>query len=47
MDQVEYATLAWVAWHNNKRLLGPIGDIPPVEFEGAHYEQQKRQAIAA
>ena len=33
LEAVEYATLEWVAWLNNRRLLGPTGDIPPVEFE--------------
>jgi len=47
IDEVEYATLEWVDWYNNKRLLGPIGDIPPAEFEAAWYEQQQGQAIAA
>ena len=47
IDEVEYATLEWVDWYNNKRLLGPIGDIPPVEFEAAYYEQQNGQAMAA
>ena len=27
------ATLEWVDWFNHRRLFGPIGDIPPVEFE--------------
>ncbi len=30
---VEVATLVWVDWFDNRRLLGPIGDIPPAEFE--------------
>ena len=47
IDTVEYATLEWVDWYNNRRLLGPIGDIPPVEFEAAYYEQQNGQAMAA
>jgi transposase InsO family protein len=47
IDAVEYATLEWVDWYNNRRLLGPIGDIPPVEFEAAYYEQQNGQAMAA
>ncbi len=34
LEQVEFATLAWVDWFNNRRLLGSIGDIPPVEWEG-------------
>ena len=33
LEEVEFATLEWVDWFNNRRLLGPIGDIPPVEFE--------------
>src|SRR5690606_33104819 len=32
-EAVELATLAWVNWFNHKRLLGPIGDIPPAEAE--------------
>jgi len=34
-------------WFNNKRLLEPIGNIPPAELEKAYYEQQERQAMAA
>jgi len=33
LEAVEFATLVWVNWFNNRRLLGPIGDIPPAEFE--------------
>jgi putative transposase len=33
VEDVELATLAWVHWWNTKRLLEPIGDVPPVEFE--------------
>ena len=33
--------LAWVDWFNMRRLLGPIGDIPPAEFEAQYYEQAK------
>jgi putative transposase len=47
LEEVEYATLEWVDWYNNKRLLGPIGDMPPAEYEAAYYEQQNGQAIAA
>ena len=39
VDEVEYATLEWVHWHNTQRLLGPIGYIPPVEHEAAYYRQ--------
>ena len=38
IDAVEYATLQWVDWFNNKRLLEPIGNIPPIELEQAYYE---------
>src|SRR5690625_2353359 len=41
---VEVATLEWVHWFNHHRLLEPIGDIPPAEFEQAYY--QHSQAIA-
>ena len=47
LDEVEYATLEWVNWYNNHRLLEPIGSIPPIEFEAAYYEQENGQAMAA
>ena len=46
VDDVEYATLVWVDWFNNRRLLEPLGYVPPAEFEAAHY-QQHGQAMAA
>ena len=46
VDEVEYATLEWVDWFNNRRLLEPIGDIPPVEYEAMYYQAQG-QAMAA
>jgi putative transposase len=46
-DPVEYATLEWVDWFNNRRLLAPIGDVPPAEFEQAYYHQREGQARAA
>lgn len=39
VDDVELATLSWVHWFNNTRLHGALGDVPPVEFEAAHYAQ--------
>jgi transposase InsO family protein len=33
IDDVEYATLEWVDWFNHRRLLEPIGYVPPAEFE--------------
>ena len=35
--QVEQATASWVHWYNHQRLHSSIGDVPPAEFEGAHY----------
>jgi transposase InsO family protein len=37
LEDVEFATLEWVWWFNNHRLLGPIGLIPPAEFEEQYY----------
>ena len=45
VDSVEYATLEWVDWFNNRRLLEPIGDVPPAEFELAYHRQRVAQAI--
>ena len=36
-EAVELATLRWVDWFNNRRLLEPIGNIPPAEAEAAYY----------
>jgi transposase InsO family protein len=44
LEEVEFATLEWVDWFNNRRLLGPIGDIPPVEFEQMYYERSEVSA---
>jgi len=46
VDDVELATLSWVHWWNTARLLEPIGDIPPAEFE-ANYYRQTRPSIGA
>jgi transposase InsO family protein len=40
LQAVELATLEWVDWFNHRRLLGPIGNIPPAEAEAAWYQQQ-------
>ena len=40
IDQVEYATLEWVDWFNHRRLLEPIGYVPPAEFEAAYHRQE-------
>ena len=39
-DAVEWETLKWVDWFNNRRLLQPIGNIPPAEAEEKFYEQR-------
>ena len=44
LDAVEYATLEWVDWFNNRRLLEPIGHVPPAEFEQIYYRDQEAQA---
>ena len=40
-EAVELATLSWVHWWNTTRLHSAIGDVPPAEFEAAHYAQQQ------
>ena len=47
VDEVEFATLTWVDWFNERRLLEPIGDIPPAEFEAMYVQQQKETATGA
>lgn len=47
VDAVEYGTLEWVDWFNHRRLLEPIGNIPPAEYELAYYRQQEESAQAA
>jgi len=46
-EAVEFATLEWVDWFNNRRLLEPIGNIPPAEAEAAYYAQLEMTPIAA
>ena len=45
LEAVELATLEWVWWFNNHRLLGPIGNVPPVEHETAYYQQLNDAAM--
>jgi putative transposase len=47
LEDVEYATLEWVAWYNTSRLLEPLGYVPPAEFEEAYYDRQTAQAEMA
>ncbi|SCY90965.1 Transposase InsO and inactivated derivatives [Rhizobium sp. NFACC06-2] len=46
-EAVEFATLEWVDWFNNRRLLEPIGNIPPAEAEGRYYAMLDAPAMAA
>jgi putative transposase len=46
-EAVEFATLEWVDWFNNRRLLGPIGNRPPAEAEAAYHDQLAMTRIAA
>ena len=46
-EAVEFATLEWVDWYNNRRLLEPIGSIPPAEAEAAYYAQLEVMPMAA
>ena len=47
MEAVEFATLEWVDWYNNRRLLEPIGNMPPAEAETRYYAQLEAPAMAA
>lgn len=40
---VEYATAGWVDWYNIRRLHGSLGNVPPIEFEQAHYAALSRE----
>src|SRR5277367_4170247 len=46
-ETVEFATLTWVDWFNNRRLLQPIGNIPPAEAEARYYAMINEQKLAA
>ena len=47
IDDVEFATLEWVDWFNRRRLLGPLGYVPPSEFEEAYLRSQENPATGA
>jgi transposase InsO family protein len=46
-EAVEFATLEWVDWFNNRRLLEPIGNIPPAEAEERYCDMLEEPAMAA
>ena len=47
IESVEFATLEWVDWFNHRRLLEPIGNIPPAEAEANFYAALEQPAMAA
>src|SRR5687767_4873011 len=47
VEDVEFATLEWVAWYNTRRLLEPLGYVSPDEFEQAYYNRQTAPADLA
>jgi len=47
VSAVEYATLKWIDWFNNRRLLEPIGNIPPAEAERRYFQQLEAMPMAA
>jgi transposase InsO family protein len=46
-EAVEFATLEWVDWFNNRRLMEPIGNIPPGEAEERYYAMLDEHKLAA
>ena len=46
-EAVEFATLEWVDWFNHRRLLEPIGHVPPAECEQQYYQAQEAPAMVA
>ena len=47
LEAVEFATLEWVDWFNHRRLIEPIGHVPPVEYEEEYYRRQDAPAMMA
>jgi putative transposase len=47
LETVEFATLEWVDWFNNRRLLEPIGNLPPAEAEARYYAELETRPMAA
>jgi transposase InsO family protein len=45
LEAVEFATLRWVDFFNNRRLLEPIGYVPPAEFEAGYYAQLQTESV--
>jgi putative transposase len=47
LEAVEFATLEWVDWFNTRRLLEPIGHIPPAEAEQRYFDELDAAPVAA
>ena len=47
LEAVEFATLEWVDWFNHRRLLEPIGYVPPAEAETAYHNALETADMAA
>ena len=47
LEAIEIATLKWVDWFNTRRLLEPIGHIPPAEAEERYYVELANRHVAA
>jgi len=47
LEDVEYATLEWVAWYNSQRLMEPLGYVPPAEYEEQYHRAQADAAVLA
>jgi len=47
VEAVEFATLEWVHWFNHRRLLEPIGNVPPAELEASYHQSTSQLPMAA
>lgn len=47
LESGEFATLEWVDWFNNRRLMEPIGNIPPAQAEQRYYASLDCPAMVA
>lgn len=47
LEDVELAVLEWVWWFNHKRLLEPLGYLPPAEYEQAFYRRSEEPFLEA
>jgi transposase InsO family protein len=47
LEAVEFVTLEWASWFNNRRLVAPIGGVPPAEYEERYYLAQEAPAMMA